>query len=112
MTGRYECACSGMVPVQQSRNYGANTDIRNLHGNLFCCNSAHWVEDIILLEMVRASERHTGAPESCSMCKIILLTCHLQNARWKMLCITKDVFWGWSYMTHTFAICYLLSGHL
>lgn len=39
----------GVVPRQQSRNYGANTDIRNLHWNLFCCSSAHGVEGIVLV---------------------------------------------------------------
>lgn len=54
-----------VLPRQQSRNYGVDTDIRNSHWNVLCCSPPHGVADIVL-QCVQNYPAHASPPK-CKM---------------------------------------------
>lgn len=63
--GQCGCACLWMILRQQSRNYGADSDIRNSHRNVLCCSSPHRVAGITLQWVQNYSAY--ASPPKCKM---------------------------------------------
>lgn len=63
--GQGGCACVWMIPRQQSRTHGADSDIRNSHWDFLCCRSLHGVADVLLQCVQNYSA--CASPPKCEM---------------------------------------------